>query len=122
MVCNTCHHSKFTTPTQSPAYLPLPLVCQVQFVANEHKGKVLWVFRAGLNEEVISPPVQVLEGLEVGEIKNEDASVRPAVEGYTEALIAFLSSSVPDLLREKERSDAKNSLWLGTDMSVTELH
>ena len=83
------------------------MVCQVKFVADKHKGKVFRVFRAGLNEEVIPPPVQVLERLEVGEVKDKDAGVSAAVEGYTEALVAFLSSCVPDLLRALARRGAQ---------------
>ena len=59
------HHS-----SPAPTHLPLSLVSQVHLGANEHKGEVLRVFKTGLNEKLIPPPVQVLEGLEVGQVKD----------------------------------------------------
>ena len=67
---NTPHYHGAHHSSPAPTHLPLSLVSQVHLVANEHKGEVLRVFKTGLNEKLIPPPVQVLEGLEVGQVKD----------------------------------------------------
>ena len=77
-------------------YLPLVLF-HIDLVAQHNEGEVLRVPGASLNEELIPPTVQGLEGLGAVDVVNEDATVRTAVERDTEGLESLLTSGIPQL-------------------------
>ena len=52
---------------------------------------------AHLDEELVSPVVQVLKGLLHIDVTDQHAAVRAAVEGHPQALEALLACCVPDL-------------------------
>lgn len=72
-------------------------VLQVDLVAQHHEGEVLWISRAGLNQELVSPAVQGLEGVGGGHIKHQHAAVGSSVEGHAQRLEPLLAGRVPDL-------------------------
>ena len=45
-------------------------VFQINFVAYNYKGEVLWVSGGSLNEELVSPTIQGAEGVGHGHIKD----------------------------------------------------
>lgn len=57
-------------------------VLQVDLVAQHHKGEILRVSRAGLDQELVPPTVQSLEGVGCCHVKHQDAAVCSAVESY----------------------------------------
>jgi hypothetical protein len=50
-----------------------------------------------LDEELVAPGVEGLEGLGRVDVVDQDAAVGAAVEGYTERLETFLAGCVPEL-------------------------
>ena len=58
-------------------------VLQVNLVAQHHKGEVLRVSRAGLNQELVPPAVKGLEGVGCRHVKHQDAAVGSTVERNT---------------------------------------
>lgn len=72
-------------------------VLQVNLVAQDHKGEVLRVPWAGLDQELISPTVQGLEGVRCGHVKHQHAAVGSPVECHAQGLETLLASRVPDL-------------------------
>lgn len=58
-------------------------VLQVNFVAKHHKGEVLRVSRAGLDQELIPPTVKGLEGVGRSHIKDQNTTVCSTVERNT---------------------------------------
>jgi hypothetical protein len=75
----------------------LSLWLLVGLVAKHKEGEVLGIFRVGLDEEILTPKVQILETLCIRYVVNQDAGLSTTVESDTETLIAFLTSCVPDL-------------------------
>lgn len=57
-------------------------VLQVDLIAQNHKGEVLGISRAGLDQELIPPAVQSLEGVRRRDVEHQDAAVGPAVERH----------------------------------------
>lgn len=57
-------------------------VLQVDLVAQHHKGEILGVSRAGLDQELVPPAVQSLEGVWCRDVENQDAAVGAAVERH----------------------------------------
>lgn len=58
-------------------------VLQVNLIAQNHKWEVLWISRAGLDQEFIPPAVQSLEGVWCRNIKHQDAAVSSTIESHT---------------------------------------
>ena len=69
----------------------------VDLVSEDDEWEVVRVVGASLDEEFISPVFKVVEGFRGVDIVDEDAAVCSSVEGYAEALEAFLACCVPDL-------------------------
>lgn len=74
----------------------LPIL-QIDFVAQHHKGEVLWVARAGLDEKLIPPAVQCLEGVWGSDVEHQHTAVGTAVESHTQRLEPLLTCCVPYL-------------------------
>lgn len=77
-------------------YTHLP-VLQVDFVAKHDEGEVLGVAGAGLDQKLIPPAVQCLEGVRRRDVKDEHAAVGTAVERHTQRLETLLTCRVPNL-------------------------
>lgn len=73
------------------------LVLEIDLVADDDEGEVVGVMRGSLDEELVSPAVEVLEGLGDVDVEDEDAAVSATVEGNTETLETLLTGSIPDL-------------------------
>jgi len=62
-----------------------------------HKGKVLRIHGARLDQKLISPTVQGIKTLAICDIKTENAAIGSTVECDTQRLETFLSGGVPQL-------------------------
>mmetsp|Transcript_21 Transcript_21/g.73 ORF Transcript_21/g.73 Transcript_21/m.73 type:complete len:247 (+) Transcript_21:426-1166(+) len=69
----------------------------IHLVPQHDEGEVVWVPRPRLDEELITPAVEVVESFSHIHIKAEHTRVRTAVEGHAQALKPFLTRGVPDL-------------------------
>lgn len=69
----------------------------VDLVSKNDKWEVIGVVWASLDEEFVSPVFKVVKGFRGVDVIDEDAAVCSSVEGYAEALEAFLAGCVPDL-------------------------
>ena len=76
----------------------------VDLVANGDKREVLRVTGTGLDQELVTPRIQILEAVSLGHVVHQHAAIRPTVEGDTEALEPLLASRVPYL---DEQEDGK---------------
>lgn len=74
-----------------------PLFAHIHFVPQHHEREAVGVPRAGLDQELVAPGVEGLEGLGRVDVVDEDAAVGAAVEGDAEGLEAFLTGGVPEL-------------------------
>mmetsp|Transcript_47618 Transcript_47618/g.95305 ORF Transcript_47618/g.95305 Transcript_47618/m.95305 type:complete len:220 (-) Transcript_47618:40-699(-) len=70
---------------------------EVDLVAKNHKREVVRVARSGLDQEFISPAVQVFKRLDNVNIENQNAAVRSTVECHAQALKSLLSCCIPRL-------------------------
>lgn len=73
------------------------LVLEINLVTKDDEGEVVGVAGTSLDEELVPPAVQVLEGLGDIHIKYQDAAIGTTVERDTQALETLLTSSVPNL-------------------------
>jgi len=73
------------------------LVLEIDLVAEHDERKVLGIARTGLDEELVAPAVEVLEGLGDVDVEHEHAAVGTAIECNAEALESLLAGSIPDL-------------------------
>lgn len=73
------------------------LVLEIDLVADDDEGEVVGVVGGRLDEELISPAVEVLKGLGDVHVEHKDAAVSAAVEGDAETLETLLAGSIPDL-------------------------
>lgn len=80
----------------SMTHLTLVLL-HVDLVSEDNEGKVLRVMRGCLNEELVAPRVERLEGLGRVDVVDEDAAVGAAIECDAERLEALLAGSIPQL-------------------------
>lgn len=69
----------------------------IDLVAQNHKRERVRVARRGLNQELVAPAIEGVEGFGVVDIEDEYAAVGTTVEGDTERLEAFLTGCVPEL-------------------------
>jgi len=67
----------------------------IDLIAKNDKGEVLGVVGTCLNQKLISPAVQSLEGLRAVHVVDQYAAVCAAVECDAERLEALLPGSVP---------------------------
>ena len=72
-------------------------VFQVNLVAEDNEGEVLWIARTGLDQELVSPAVQCLKGVGVCDIKDKNTAVGSSVECHAQTLEPLLAGCVPDL-------------------------
>lgn len=85
----------------------LPIL-QVDFVAKHDEGKVLRVARAGLDQKLIPPAVQRLEGVGCRDIEDEHTAVSSAIECHAQRLKTLLTRCVPNLF---ENYINNKSIW-----------
>lgn len=108
-VCKQLTTSPFTTPTLPGSHdvmttsLSLTLysthlsVFQINLVANDYEGEIFRVTWAGLDEEFVSPTVEGLERIGIGDIVDKYTTVGSSIKCYSETLESFLTSCVPNL-------------------------
>lgn len=72
-------------------------VLQVNLVAEHHEGEVFRISRAGLDQELIPPAVECLEGVGCSHIEHQHTAVGSTIERNTQRLEPLLTSRVPDL-------------------------
>ena len=82
--------------TVKVAYLSLA-VFHVDLVPENNKGEVLRVMWARLDQKLVPPTVQRLEGLQAVHIVDQHAAVCTTIESNTERLKALLTGGVPQL-------------------------
>jgi len=63
-------------------YLALAIL-NIDLVAQDDEGEVLGIMGTGLDEELIAPAIQGLEGFGAVHVIDQHAAVSPAVECYT---------------------------------------
>jgi hypothetical protein len=73
------------------------VLAHVDLVAEHDEGESVRVARGGLDEELVAPGVEGLEGLGAVDIIDEHAAVGAPVEGDAERLEALLARGVPEL-------------------------
>lgn len=83
----------------------LPIL-QINFVAQHYEGEVLWVAWAGLDQKLVPPAVQCLEGVGGSDVKHQHTAVSAAVESHTQRLEPLLTCCIPYL---NERKDTEYS-------------
>jgi len=69
----------------------------VHFVAQHNEGEIFWVSRHGLDQELFSPTIQLLERLHIADVVHEHTRIGATVECHAQTLESFLSCSVPNL-------------------------
>jgi len=89
--------------------LPSALI-NIDLVAQHHKGKAFCVVWGRLDEELVTPVVEVLKRLGIVDVIHKHAAICTAVVSHTQRLEAFLSSSVPDLRTIFSPDDAATRL------------
>jgi hypothetical protein len=93
---------RYPAPTLTVGHGPLGadgpfVVSDVDLVAEDDEGEGFGVSGGGLDEELVAPRVERLEGFGRIDVVDEDAAVGAAVEGHAKGLEAFLSGGVPEL-------------------------
>ena len=76
-------------------------VFQVNLISNDDEREVLRVSWAGLNEELVSPTIESLEGVGIRDIVDKYAAICSSIECNSKTLEAFLTCRVPDLVRTR---------------------
>lgn len=105
-------------------------VLQVHLVAEDDEGEVVGVARRRLDEELVAPRLERLEGGGRGDVEDQHTAVGAAIEGHPQRLEPLLARRVPDLhrhrsvvhhhlLRQEVRSDRR--LVLVRELVVHEL-
>jgi hypothetical protein len=83
------------------------LVLNINFVTKNDEWEVVGISWSGLNQELISPAVEVLESLCNIDIKHKNTAISTSVESNTKTLETLLSGSIPNLNRNKGRKRRK---------------
>ena len=81
-------------------FLDLSFCCFIQFISEDNKGEMFWILGLTLHEELISPRVEVIKWLRIGDIVNQHTTISTSVEGSTKRLESLLTCSVPNLYFE----------------------
>lgn len=79
----------------------LSVAAEDQALRTTYKRETLWISRASLDKEFISPAVEGLETLGVVHVVNQYAAVGSSVKCDTQRLKPFLTCSIPDLFTKK---------------------
>ena len=74
-----------------------PVLAHVDLVPQHHEREGFRVAWRGLNQKLVAPAVEGLEGLGAVDVVDQHAAVGAAVEGDAERLEAFLARGVPEL-------------------------
>lgn len=69
----------------------------IDLVAQHHERKRVGVPGGCLNEELVAPRIEGVEGFGVVDVEDEHTAVGTTVEGHTEGLEALLAGGVPEL-------------------------
>lgn len=72
-------------------------VLQINLITEHHKGEVLWVSGTGLDQELVPPGVQGLEGVGGGNVEYQHTAVGTAIKRHAQRLEPLLPRCVPDL-------------------------
>lgn len=81
-------------------------VFQINLVSKNNKWEVLRVPRTRLDEKLISPTIQRLEGTGLCYIKYQHTTISTTIKCHTQTLKSFLSSCIPYL----PNNESKNNL------------
>lgn len=94
--CVTCTKklSRYRKGKHKKACLSFVLF-QINLVAKNHERKILWIPRAGLNQELVSPAVQSLKRFGTVDVINESTAVSATIECNAEGLKSFLPGGIP---------------------------
>eukprot|EP00826_Nyctotherus_ovalis_P008134 TRINITY_DN1209_c0_g3_i1.p2 TRINITY_DN1209_c0_g3~~TRINITY_DN1209_c0_g3_i1.p2 ORF type:complete len:115 (-),score=2.94 TRINITY_DN1209_c0_g3_i1:268-612(-) len=94
------HHCvAFVNATYCLAGCYLSLRGQICLVPNDHEREAFRVGETGGAEEVVLPLSECLEGLDIGDVIDENARVGPAVKHSLHTVVLLLSCRVPYLHR-----------------------
>jgi hypothetical protein len=85
-----------------------PLIAQIYLIAEDDKREGFRVARRRLDQELVAPGVEGVEGFRRVDVVDKDATVRSAIEGYAEGLETFLSGCVPKLERKVSQVDIED--------------
>lgn len=72
-------------------------IFQINFVAYDNKGEILWVSGAGLDEEFVSPAIKGLECVRHCDVIDQYTAVSSSVKRHTQTLKPLLTCRVPYL-------------------------
>ena len=75
----------------------LPVVLQIDFVANDQEGELVWLLWSWFRQEDILPVIKMQKWLCVCHVVNYNAAISPPIESRTQRLEPLLASSVPYL-------------------------
>lgn len=78
-------------------------IFQINLVSQDNEREMLWIARTGLDQELVSPRVKVLECVWSCRIEDENAAVSAAIESNSKRLEALLPSCVPNLNKLSQR-------------------
>jgi len=73
----------------------------IDLVADDDEREAIGVTRGGLDQELVAPAVEVIEGLGNVNVEHEHAAISTTVESNTEGLETLLTGSIPDLQGDK---------------------
>mmetsp|Transcript_45379 Transcript_45379/g.52199 ORF Transcript_45379/g.52199 Transcript_45379/m.52199 type:complete len:234 (-) Transcript_45379:88-789(-) len=69
----------------------------IALVTQNNEREVFGILGLSLSQELFSPAFQILKGLAVGDVVNQDTAIGATVESNTQTLESFLAGSIPDL-------------------------
>jgi len=90
-------------------------VLHIDLVADDDEGETVGVARSGLDQELIAPAVEVVEGLGDVNVEHKHAAISTTIESDTERLETLLTGSIPDLKGDKT---IVNHDFLGEEIST----
>lgn len=81
---------------QRLSYLPLAFL-HINLVTEDNKGEVLGIVWTRLDEKLVAPAVQRLEGFCTVDVVYEYTAICASIIGHAERLEALLPSRIPEL-------------------------
>jgi hypothetical protein len=73
------------------------LSLEIDLVTQNNEWEVIGISWSSLDQELITPAIQILESLGNIDIEDQDTAISSSVESNTQTLESFLTSSIPDL-------------------------
>jgi hypothetical protein len=74
-------------------------ILQIDFIAQNYERKMLWISGTCLNEELITPQIEIFKCVWCCCVKDENTTISSTIECDTKWLKTFLTSCVPNLSR-----------------------